>query len=861
VRLVRSGASAGAVVAGAVGVGKTRFASEALRAVERGGCATAWATATSAAATIPFGPLAHLLPVPAPGPAGRLDLLRHAGGALRERAGGRRLVLAVDDAHLLDDSSAALIHQLASTQSAFVVVTVRTREPTPDPILALWKDGLAGYLELQPLARPEVERLLASVLAGPVDGATLLRLWETTRGNALFLRELVDEALERGTLRDMDGLWRWTGQVAPGARLSELVQSRIGRLPDGERDALELVAVGEPIGTGALERTVPPRFLTSLQRRGLLVTERSDRRLDLRLAHPLYGETLRADAPGRRALAARLAETVAGTGGRRREDLLRLATWRLESGHPGSPDLLIAAAWRALAAFDPVLAERLAIAAAEGGGGFDARYVQSLALRSQARFPEVETLLAELHTTMADQRQVALVADARVANLFWGMGAAAEAEAVLLEAEARVVDRDLRAELAAIRAAMIAFTGRLAEALAVARPIATRPEIAERARARAGLAVITALILTGGADEARALIDDLREPALRSAEQLPFLPGQLLAAYTVVLTLAGFLDDAEAEATRGYEAALAGHAQEAGALWAMLLGRALLSRGHVQQATRLLRESAALYGELDPVGYLPLCLAFLAQARAQAADPSGAEQALARAEAVRRPGVRIFDSEFALAHAWAAAAAGLLRTARQELRELASGARTNGHLAYEALAMHDLARLGDATGARSRLDVLAEQLDGPAISAYRSHAAALAALDGDALDLAGAQFERLGAALLAAEAFAEASAAHRSSGRDASSARSAAKRHAVLQTCEGAATPALATAAEATPLTPREREITSLAATGLSNRAIAERLVVSVRTVEHHLEHAYRKLGVNHRSELAALLAPTTHHP
>jgi DNA-binding NarL/FixJ family response regulator len=844
------------VIAGAAGVGKTRFASEVLHAAEQLGCGTAWATATQAAATIPFGAFAHLLPVPTPGPAGRLDLLRRAGAALRERAGGRRLVLAVDDAHLLDDSSAALVHQLASAATAFVVLTVRTGGPTRDPILALWKDGLAEYLELAPLAKAEVERLLAVVLEGPVDGATLLRLWETTRGNALFLRELVDEALERGTLADIGGLWRWTGRVAPGARLSELVQSRIGRLSGAERAALELVAAGEPVGISALEQTTSPRLLEKLQRRGVLVALRSDRRHDLRLAHPLYGETLRAGAPGPRALAARLAETLAATGARRREDLLRLATWRLESGHPGSPELLIAAAWRALAAFDPVLAERLAIAAAEGGGGFDARYVHSLALRSQARFPEVEALLAKLQTMTADEKQVALVADARVANLFWGMGMEGEAEGVLLEAEDRVLDTDLCAELAAIRAAMIAFTGRIAEALAVARPIANRSAIAERARARAGLAIMTALILTGGVEEARALIRELHEPALRLADQLPFLPGQLLAAYTLVLTLAGFLDDAEVEATSGYEQALADRAVEASALWAMVLGRVLLARGAVVRACLLLRESAALFAEVDPVGYLPLCLAFLAQARAQAADPAGAEQALAQAEAARRPGVRIFDADLGLAAAWTAVAGGSLTAGRTRAAAVADTARARGELAYEALALHDLARLGDPATAAARLGALARQLGDGLAQLYAAHVVAMSAGDGDALDLAADRFDELGARLLAAEAYAQASAAHRSHGHPQRAERSAGRSRMIAEQCSGAATPPLALAGRAAELTPREREVAALAATGLTNREIAARLVVSVRTVEHHLEHAYDKLGLDNRAELAALLAP-----
>lgn len=56
------------------------------------------------------------------------------------------------------------------------------------------------------------------------------------------------------------------------------------------------------------------------------------------------------------------------------------------------------------------------------------------------------------------------------------------------------------------------------------------------------------------------------------------------------------------------------------------------------------------------------------------------------------------------------------------------------------------------------------------------------------------------------------------------------------------------------PLTPREREIVTLAASGLSNRGIAERLVLSVRTVEGHLYRACAKLGVTDRSELAAII-------
>jgi len=58
------------------------------------------------------------------------------------------------------------------------------------------------------------------------------------------------------------------------------------------------------------------------------------------------------------------------------------------------------------------------------------------------------------------------------------------------------------------------------------------------------------------------------------------------------------------------------------------------------------------------------------------------------------------------------------------------------------------------------------------------------------------------------------------------------------------------------PLTPREGEIASLAARGLSNREIAEWLVVSVRTVDNQLRSAYVKLGIGGRGELSVILEP-----
>ena len=98
-------------------------------------------------ATIPLGAFAALLPAGA-GAAHGVELLARARQALAERADGRRLVLSVDDGQLLDDASAALVHQLVAAREAFAVVTVRSGEPEPDALRALWKEELCALLEL-----------------------------------------------------------------------------------------------------------------------------------------------------------------------------------------------------------------------------------------------------------------------------------------------------------------------------------------------------------------------------------------------------------------------------------------------------------------------------------------------------------------------------------------------------------------------------------------------------------------------------------------------------------------------------------------------------------------------------------------
>src|SRR5437763_4862923 len=261
--VVTGGAYSGAVIAGPSGVGKTRLALECLRMAERAGRPCVRVAAAGAAA-------ARLAALAGDGPVGAVVL--------------------VDDAHLLDDDAAGRLLQLALDGAACVVVTVAPGAAVADGVVTLWKDGLAERVDLAGLGRPAVEDLLWTTLRGPVEPATVTQLFNQAQENMHFLRELVHGALEDGSLRDDGGIWRLVAPLAPSPRLAELIERRMGPLDEADRDLLEFVAFAGPLGRAEVTALAEPARLERLVRRGLLVSRTDQRRLEVRLAHPLYAE-------------------------------------------------------------------------------------------------------------------------------------------------------------------------------------------------------------------------------------------------------------------------------------------------------------------------------------------------------------------------------------------------------------------------------------------------------------------------------------------------------------------------------------------------------------------------------------------
>jgi DNA-binding CsgD family transcriptional regulator len=842
----------GVVLAGPAGVGKTRLGLECLRFAEQAGLMTARVTATQAASLLPFVAVAPLLPTDPPESAvvyERVDILRRSVASLAERAGDGQLLMFVDDAHLLDEASATLVLQLVSTGTASVVATIRAGEPAPDPVVALWKDGLAARVEVAGLDVDTIGELLATVLGGPVDPAAVARLAERCQGNALFLRELVTGALADGTLHEGNDLWRLRRSPLPSARLVEIVEARLGDLDERERALLELVAYGEPLGQVELMTLDDEARAEALERRELISSRMDGRRLMIYLGHPLYGDVVRARMTALRVriVARSLADAVEATGAHRRQDTLRVAAWRLEAGG-GSPEVLLEGAVIARWRHDFVLAERLARAAVDAGAGFEAALLVAQLASIQGRTDEAEGRLADLAATAADDSQRGRVAVTRFDNTWTGL----DPQELLDEAEAAITDPEWRDEISARRISLLVNTRGPRVAADATRALLERAS---------GGALVYASVVGGycllrlgrldAAMEAAALGQiarrDLRGP-------VAWYPWWHTVTRCLALLYAGRFVEAEELIAVHHGQALADRSAEAQAVFALMAANAVGERGRVRSAARAAREALAVDQELDRPLLIRLDHIYAALALALAGRAGDAAAELRAIDALGLP--LLYNDEVERIHAWGwtAAAAGDLPRAHQHLQQAADLGEEIGDLVGAVAALHALARLGRAKQVCERLANVAAQVDGDLAPTRAAHADAVARGDAAALETLSQDFETMGADLLAAEAAADAAVARRRAGELREATAADRRTDILVERCEDPATPALHRTEARARLTSAERETAVLAASGRSNKEIAEQLFLSPRTVENRLLRVYQKLGISSRTDLPQAL-------
>jgi DNA-binding CsgD family transcriptional regulator len=789
-------------------------------------------------------------------------------GLLEEAANQRRLLLIVDDVQWLDQSSLDVL--------AFVA-----RRLTNAPLLLLCAEraglgGPSGWLEglprlpLGPLQPDDARQLLAhSLRQSPGGGDAYLEqsVLEQANGNPLAVIELGAAFGERGI-----GTVAFSGEPLPTSqRVERAFMAQLGALPESSRLLLLLIAAAH--GTMAEIHAAARRLdmslteeLAPLERAGLVTVGGTH----IHIRHPLIRSTAYGAAPllARATVHRALADAVT--------DPVRAAWHRAEAAF--GPDEGVAADL-----------ERAAERTQARGAGAEA----AAALRRAAVLsPEVKDRVRRL---------------AAAADIARGAGLTAEAISILEEAEPLAEGHSGAQSLAIIRFVLnvtagipgpsaeelVALAAKYPDGDARQRQLLWAAAIECRMHGLSGQPRRAVVAAIRGLDNTRddplidvaiALVDDIGD-GLRLQELLPALVDRAADSPLLAMSLA-FAAEAVSHRTSALQCWIqvqnlsrrrSSSADECNSLRGV--SHLLLQQGSIEAAAIAAQNALRMAEDMNLPMTAGSAAAILARALTWQGHPEPARQALDRARHVLAADPRILWNDDA--H-WAAGLAALCAANHTEalhhLLEMTSH-RTSRRWSIADLAeaaagcdQPDRARplLADAEGQARRLGTPLESL-----LVHRAHALLAptdteaeehfrAALNGgEGLDaelelarthlLYGEWLRRRRRIVEARAHLATALTAFDTAGASPFADRAAAELRAAGGTASGAATVGLAAT-----LTSQELQIAQLAASGLTNREIADRIYLSPRTVAAHLYKVFPKLQITNRSQLHAVLGEAT---
>ena len=842
----------GVALVGESGVGKSTLARKLGKALESDRHTVRYVLGTQTGGTVPLGAFSRSVTIGAAHePA---SMLAAARKTLEQE---ENLVIVVDDAQLLDQLSAALVYQLAASGSARLIVTIRSGDAVLDAVTALWKEKLLSRIDIDAFTRSQTEELARAALGGAVDSQLVAELYHRTAGNPLMLRSLLSAGRDSGVLRRTEAGWRLHGQLHGDSELYDLLDFQLRALAPEELEAVEILAAGELLDWEVLRGLSDADAVARLERRGLIQLVADESHTVARLMHPLLGEAAirMTGAVRSRQLNSMLAQALRKhlqAGGRRLRlpdvrGRIRMVQFMIRSDLPPDLGVIVEAAASAMAMSNFVCGAEFARFAFDRGGGLSAGLVLAEALSWQGRGAEAEAILSGVDPGDSDELLTARWGCARAMNLFFNCGQVENAQRVITELKERIESAGIVGLVTALELSFVCLSGDVATVAEQGPAVCGSAEL-PLATAWAATPTCWALALAGRSDEVNRIADAGRRataPDQVAVEQ--FIVG---LAETVAATLAG--DYPAAQRIQERYATMAAATPVGNAITEAMLGLVQLARGALPSAGAAFRHSMSALSDGFPWVWSMLVAVWCAQAEGARGDSAAAAAALRISEQNYGPQAAVLLPELELARAWERASAGQLTAARMHAVRAAEIAQQSGMVAVELHARHAAVRFGDTTGA-ARLDELAKTLNTALAKAMAAHARGVTGDDGDLLDVAAAHFTDLGALALAADAAAHAATAHARRGERAKEVESSARAYRLAGQC-GLRTPATDAAAGPLPISEREHEIAMLVASGLSNRQIAERLVVSVRTVDGHLYRIFVKLGINSRDQLIHLM-------
>ena len=765
-------------------------------------------------------------------------------------AGGRELVIVARGLDRLSAYDLAVLQSLSVKQNLRLIMTTRR---TNGMIERIMQAPGSSRILVRPLSLDEADGFLSQMLGVErIDRVTLQQWHRVSGGNSFALTVLAIAGERAGAMRRGRGVAWVTSERA--VLSDELVELVVEGCTTDELELLRFIAVAEPITEPQLLRRLNAVHLESLFSKQLVASQPGPYGAALVMGHSLLGASMRANmSPVLRAdLNSEVFETLSAARAQSGAaadptQLLRLVTFGIESGASLPVDWIWAALQGVTQGVHTELTLRLAHAIAVHPDATPAQAVNGL-LRAEniaryigdhGRLRSIVALMPRFEraegvdAVQRSRLRVAMIRrqlwdDSNVAAALQGLD---ELEGELIE-EAESQPADLRDQLpiAAVRSArvlVLGYSGRLLEAVLAGPPAEISEDIGiewVRSSARAVVALIEAQN-RGTHASAEQAIRGRKFGSLGSWAEYESIEMQgfswLLSYWSAGDTLGArrVLESLEAEVSVTDIA-------ETPRLVLIDAGRLLVDalEGRwleVAQSTEYLSEDLERH---DGFGLAPLVQAMRGVSLAVLGDEQGARRAIR--EATPRTGIAQ-----ALAGVYRLNLLRALQWLRDEELEaaawrLANWARGESLALIELNALHVVAFEGGQITPEllervERLRFLEEQPVGAALLTH---------LDWIVENVRGRASDMRGHA-------------------------------GTLLPPVRSEEPDLRALADlgiwlplplnnAPDLTAREREVAMLAARGHTSRFIAERLQISVRTVDTHLSRVFMKLGIGNRDEL-----------
>ncbi|POH74878.1 hypothetical protein CVS27_03150 [Arthrobacter glacialis] len=766
----------------------------------------------------------------------------------------------VDDAHAVDPSTAELLLTLVLSGTIKLVASHLRNHKLPQPLPKLWSGGSAETIDVHPLTRDQGHEFCRAMLAAPVALPTSWYFWSRSGGNPMLLKMLVSEALDDELLTKNRGIWLYRlGHHRVGRNLRDVVRQQIRGLSAAAESALDLVALAEPVSREIVEQVSGTEAVAELLARQLVQSPLQQEGM-LRLANPIYGEVIRQMVPPARSrilhdsLMAKLDAQPMGM-----EALLRRVSWAVDSGLEVSADRLFRAALIACKLSQPTLALELLDHITVADQALEVQAVQARAFYMMGDYEQAAKLLDDAFDAANTLNELLFGALLRaVTRLALGMPAATMEDDIntLLAAGERLmaempeqaeVIRDRVGHKAALLELMMLSQkgdygrmGPLIESVLAGSPQLSADE--RRLNESIALAMdaerLCALGLSAQSQKRSAEAFAIEHSDLYDVF---FIPEMIVFRQVTTALCAGdlpfaaklldqfFVDTGPIIITFGGGANVA-------------RGMGLIRQGLLPEAVDALLPAIESLRDSDPQQLLGFCTSMLAYTAAKL----GQEELAARliAEHQEKPGMFLVTAH---ERAFMAAACEYLThdgAGLAELLILADNARDQQAPLLELNALALAVELGGDSQIE-RLLLICQTVEGAWAESITDFCHKQLSLRDIPVDAAVDQQGPDSTPRLE----------NASSQQVSFFGTSPVSPHQQGATAKPAVPPSRARQygqIKRLPLTRREREITELVVEGYSDREIAERLQLSVRTVEGHLYRCYAKLSISGRHQIIA---------